>query len=68
MAKKIGSAGRFGTRYGKTVRQKVSAVEKHQRIKHKCPHCHKFGVKRLAAGIYFCKKCDTKFTGKAYTP
>lgn len=68
MTKKIGSAGRFGVRYGKTIRQKVADVEKLQRKKHKCPYCHKFGVKRLASGIYFCKKCDTKFTGKAYTP
>ena len=28
----------------------------------------KFGIKRLASGIYFCKKCNTKFTGKAYVP
>lgn len=68
MAKKIGSAGRFGVRYGKTVRQRVSDVEKLQKAKHKCPYCHKFGVKRLSPGIYICKRCDAKFTGKAYVP
>ena len=64
--KKVKSASRFGARYGKRVRQRVIDVEKKQRQKHECPYCYTLGAKRIAPGIWFCKKCDLKFTGKAY--
>ncbi|MCX6711840.1 MAG: 50S ribosomal protein L37ae [Candidatus Woesearchaeota archaeon] len=64
--KKVGSTGRYGTRYGKTIRTKVLEVEKKQRKKQKCPHCLRFKVKRVAPGIWLCKKCNVKFAGKAY--
>ncbi len=64
--KKVGSTGRFGVRYGKRIRQLVLDIEKKQKIKHKCPFCKKLTVRRLAKGIWFCKKCDKKFAGKAY--
>ena len=66
--KKVGSTGRFGVRYGLKLRQRVLDVEKQQKQKHKCPYCNKLKVKRIAAGIYTCKKCNSKFTGKAYWP
>mgnify|MGYP001597136641 CR=1 FL=1 len=64
--KKVKSAGRFGARYGKKVRQRVIDVEKKQRRKHECPYCLSLTAKRVAAGIWKCKKCNVKFTGKAY--
>ena len=64
--KKVGSTGRFGVRYGLTIRQRVLAVEKRQKVKQRCPYCKKLGVKRLASGIWQCKKCKAKFTGRAY--
>ena len=66
MTKKVKSAGRFGSRYGKRIRQRVIDVEQKQRKKQKCPHCKKLGVKRIAAGIWHCKKCNTKFASDAY--
>ena len=66
--KKVKSAGRFGSRYGRRIRQLVIDVEQKQREKHQCPYCNKWGIKRLASGIFQCKKCYTKFTGKAYYP
>lgn len=68
MTKKVGSAGRFGTRYGVTIRQKVAEVEKKQKRKHKCPVCNFLRVKRVSTGIWQCKKCGVKFAGKAYEP
>ena len=64
--KKVKSAGRFGARYGRRVRQNIIDIEKKQKKKHECPYCFSLTTKRLAAGIWSCKKCETKFTGKAY--
>jgi len=64
--KKVKSTGRFGARYGTKVRQKVLAVETKQKKKQRCPFCHKNKVKRVAAGIWICEKCDKKFAGGAY--
>jgi len=64
--KKVGSAGRFGPRYGKRLRNKVVGIEKVQRQTQKCPYCSRKAVKRVSAGIWFCNKCESKFTSKAY--
>jgi len=64
--KKTKSAGRFGAKYGKSVRAKLVKVEEKQRIKQKCPFCEKFGVKRLSKGIWRCSKCNKKFASNTY--
>jgi len=66
--KKLGSAGRLGSRYGRRIKKRILDVEKLQRGRHKCPYCAKIAVKRLSAGIWECNKCDAKFAGKAYEP
>ncbi len=65
-SKKSKSAGRFGARYGKRVRDKVVKVETKQRKKQKCPFCGKLGVKRLSKGIWKCSRCDKKFASNTY--
>lgn len=64
--KKVGSTGRFGPRYGRKIRDKILSVEKKQRIRQKCPYCFKSAVKRISKGIWYCNKCKSKFTGRAY--
>lgn len=64
--KKIKSAGRFGSRYGRSIRQKIVDVEQKQKGWHKCPYCNKLRVKRLSVGIWECRSCDVKFAQKAY--
>ncbi len=64
--KKTKSAGRFGARYGRSVRAKLVKVETKQRQKQKCPYCEKLGVKRLSSGIWQCPKCDKKFASDTY--
>ena len=64
----MNSSKRFGARYGSTIRKRVNKVESIQKQKHKCPFCGRFTVKRVSAGIFKCKKCNKKFTGKAYWP
>ncbi len=66
--KKVKSAGRFGSRYGKKVRSKIIDVESKQKGWHKCPFCNADKVKRVSVGIWQCRKCDIKFAGRAYTP
>jgi large subunit ribosomal protein L37Ae len=68
MTKIVGSAGRFGPRYGKKIRKLVSEIEKLQKKRHSCPKCKMPYVKRISTGIYYCKKCKTKFAGRAYYP
>jgi len=69
MTKKVGTTGRFGSRNGRRVREKVAEVEKQSRAKYTCPFCDKEGkVKRVAYGIWKCSSCGKVFTGKAYKP
>lgn len=65
--KKIKASGRFGAGYGTRVKKKLNEIESSQRKRQKCPFCSKPGVKRLAAGIWHCKKCGKKFAGHAYS-
>ena len=65
--KSFGSIKRFGVRYGRTVKHKLSKVEAVLKKKHTCPYCHSLSARRVAAGIWDCKKCGAKFTGKAYS-
>ncbi|MCD6576062.1 MAG: 50S ribosomal protein L37Ae [Nanoarchaeota archaeon] len=63
--KKVGSTGKFGARYGLKIRRRILKVEsKKTKV---CPYCGKKQLKRVAAGIWECKKCGTKFAGGAYT-
>ncbi|MEK6842416.1 MAG: 50S ribosomal protein L37ae [Nanoarchaeota archaeon] len=66
--KKSKSSGRFGARYGKTVRANLVRVEQKQRLKQKCPYCEKIGLKRLSKGIWQCtrKKCGKKFASSVF--
>ncbi len=65
--KALASAKRFGSRYGRRTRHKFARVEAEQKKAHKCPYCSVPKVGRVAAGIWSCKKCGAKFTGRAYT-
>jgi large subunit ribosomal protein L37Ae len=64
---KLGSAKRFGARYGSKPKHKFAKIEKEQRKRHKCPYCNAIKVKRLSVGIWHCGRCSAKFTGKAYS-
>ncbi|RLE51501.1 MAG: 50S ribosomal protein L37ae [Candidatus Methanomethylicota archaeon] len=67
--KKVGSAGRFGARYGSTIRLRVKEIEEAMRAPHRCPRCRTRGkLKRLSVGIWTCRKCGHTFAGGAYVP
>lgn len=68
MTKPVASGKTYGTRYGRRTRDKYAALANEARRKHKCPYCNYSQVKRLASsGIWQCRKCTAKFTGRAYT-
>jgi len=65
----VGPAGKFGARYGSTLRKKVALIERKMRAKHRCPRCDTLGsLRRVSVGIWMCKKCGYTFAGGAYTP
>jgi large subunit ribosomal protein L37Ae len=66
--KKVGSTGRFGSRYGVRARTRVRNIELSQKAKHPCPSCGHQKVKRISTSIWQCKKCNIKFAGGAYQP
>ncbi|MBL7051211.1 hypothetical protein ISS04_03555 [Candidatus Woesearchaeota archaeon] len=61
------STNRFGARYGAKLRKKLAVIEKQQKKSYKCPYCNYDKVKRVFVGVWYCKKCDAKFTSKAYS-
>jgi large subunit ribosomal protein L37Ae len=66
--KKVGSSGRYGTRYGLSVKKQMKVVEANKSSKYTCPRCSKKNVKRVSAGVWECRSCELKFTGGAYQP
>jgi len=65
--KVVGIAGRYGARYGATLRKKVKEVLERRYADHTCPFCaHKGRVVRLSSGIWICRKCGAKWAGGAY--
>lgn len=64
--KKVGITGRYGPRYGTKTKKVVLEVE--LKKTKACPYCERTSLKRIAAGVWFCKKCKTKFAGGAYFP
>lgn len=66
--KKVKSAGRYGAKYGIGIRRRLLKVEGEQKKPKACPYCGMPKIKRLASGIFYCRKCDAKFAGGAYFP
>ncbi len=68
--KVVGSAGRFGARYGSTLRKRVAAIERKMKSKkHRCPRCYSRGtLERVSIGIWRCRKCGYTFAGGAWVP
>ncbi|MCG2881536.1 MAG: 50S ribosomal protein L37ae [Acidilobus sp.] len=67
--KVVGIAGRYGARYGSTLRKRVKAVLEKRYADHQCPFCSSVGtVKRVSTGIWKCVKCGHVWAGGAYVP
>jgi large subunit ribosomal protein L37Ae len=66
--KKASMTGRFGPRYGVSIRRRVLEVEVRQRGRHACPKCAAIALSRTSTSIWECRKCGYKYAGGAYYP
>jgi large subunit ribosomal protein L37Ae len=66
--KKVGSTGRFGSRYGAKLRRAVLDIDRRRHEPHRCPSCATRALKRVAVGLWECKKCGLQFAGGVYVP
>ncbi len=66
--RRTGSAGRFGARYGRVARRRVSEIESQMHDDHACPECGAEKVSRAGTGIWECGKCGYRFAGGTYRP
>ena len=64
--KKVGIVGKYGTRYGATLRKVMKKFEISQHATYVSPFCGKNTVKRTACGIWKCSKTNKKIAGGAY--
>ncbi|TBU03993.1 ribosomal protein L37a [Hamiltosporidium magnivora] len=64
----IGITGKYGTRYGSSLRKRIKTYEISQHKKYECSSCGKHTVKRESFGIWKCKACNVTFAGGAYVP
>merc|ERR1711966_144020 len=65
--KKVGIVGKYGTRYGASLRKVVKKQEVSQHSKFFCDFCGKYAMKRQAVGIWKCAGCKKTKAGGAYT-
>ena len=63
-ARTVGSAGRFGARYGRVSRKRVSDIEAEM----ESATVDGDSVKRLGTGVWVNEETGEKFTGGAYSP
>nr|6ZU5_LPP Chain LPP, eL43 [Paranosema locustae] len=66
--KKVGIVGKYGVRYGSSLRKRIKAIEISQHAKYECKACGKTSVKREVVGIWKCKACAFTFAGGAFAP
>ncbi|KAI5173020.1 large subunit ribosomal protein L37Ae [Nematocida sp. LUAm3] len=66
--KKVGITGKYGPRYGVSLRRRIKKLEETQHSKYICSFCGKRSVKREVVGVWKCKACDVVMAGGAWAP
>mmetsp|Transcript_60190 Transcript_60190/g.186279 ORF Transcript_60190/g.186279 Transcript_60190/m.186279 type:complete len:100 (-) Transcript_60190:131-430(-) len=63
--KRVGITGKYGTRYGASLRKISKKYEIQQHARYLCSFCGKQSVKRVAAGVWKCsaKTCKKTMAG-----
>ncbi|KAK4526772.1 hypothetical protein GAYE_SCF27MG4689 [Galdieria yellowstonensis] len=65
--RKVGIVGKYGTRYGASIRKQIKKIEIAQHAKYLCAFCGKDSIKRKAVGIWYCKSCNRSIAGGAWS-
>ncbi|KAG0258594.1 60S ribosomal protein L43 [Mortierella polycephala] len=65
--KKVGVVGKYGVRYGASLRKQVKKMEITQHSKYTCTFCGRDAVKRQSVGIWKCRGCKKTMAGGAWT-
>ena len=64
--KKVGITGKYGTRYGASIRKVLRKIEVSQHSKFISPFGGKLSMKREVVGIWKCTHTKKKYAGGAY--
>ena len=64
--RKVGITGKYGTRYGASLRKTIKKMEVEQHAKYTCQFCGKDSMKRRAVGIWHCSSCQKTVAGGAW--
>ncbi len=65
--KVVGITGRYGARYGMTVRRRAQKILEKRYEKIACPRCGKMVLmKRLSVGVWSCPLCGYTYAGPAH--
>ncbi|KAF8552245.1 putative 60S ribosomal protein L37a, partial [Imleria badia] len=74
--RKVGVTGKYGTRYGASLRKQVKKMEVTQHARYTCTFCGKASISypssgmhltRTAVGIWHCRSCKKTIAGGAWT-
>merc|ERR1712027_272850 len=66
--RKVGIVGKYGTRYGASLRKLIKRMEVSQHKRYTNPLTGGQTLKRHSVGIWECKKTGVKISGGAYVP
>lgn len=64
--KKIGPTGWMGARYGIRIRRRVLDIDRARKRPAACPRCSTVTLRRVASGIFECRRCGTRYASNAY--
>ncbi|PCG96748.1 Ribosomal protein L37ae [Penicillium occitanis (nom. inval.)] len=63
----VGITGKYGVRYGASLRKQLKRLEVTQHARYTCTFCGRNTVRRHSVGIWNCSGCKKTMTGGAYT-
>ncbi|CDR96039.1 ribosomal protein RPL37A [Babesia ovata] len=65
--KKVGVTGKYGVRYGASLRKQARKILLLQHTAYNCPFCGKDATRWKAVGIWECKRCKRRVAGGAWS-